>query len=123
MGPPDQCPELQEQIETFIIQWDPRWTFEPEDPSVDLTVESVRTEVSEGGLIVRGSVVPDSVDQIHIIVGVRELSSGLIRGVGTQLLDEIGEIEFDVFIPLEPGVDLSSLEPIVIAKGMRDAGP
>lgn len=123
-GPLNTVAGLHERAETFIIQWDPLWTFESENPAAKLSVDSLRSESSEGGLIVRGSVQNDSsagVGQVHLIAGVREISSGVLQGVGTELIGEIdigGQLSFEVFVPLEPGFDASGLDIFVIAKGV-----
>lgn len=124
-GPLNSIPELEGQIESFIIQWDPQWTFEPDVPASQLSIENVQIEPEQGGLIVRGAVNVQAHEQVHIVAGVRDTTSGILQGVNTFLLKEIDagtQAEFEVFIPLEAGIELSSLEPFAMAWGMPSAG-
>jgi hypothetical protein len=80
---------------------------------------------SEGGLTVLGSVGSETVDQLHIIAGVRD-ASGNLRGVNSVLMDGVAagaQVIFEVFIPLEAGLDQSDLVPFAIAQEKLNEGP
>jgi hypothetical protein len=124
-GPLNSIPELQEGIESFVIQWDPGWTFELESAAARFPVENMQIVQSEGGLTVLGSVGSETVDQLHIIAGVRD-ASGNLRGVNSVLMDGVAagaQVIFEVFIPLEAGLDQSDLVPFAIAQEKLNEGP
>ena len=109
---------------TFSVQWDPYWTWISEVEYVDLPIQNENSEFDDSYGRFTGEIVNDSgllLSNAAVIICLYDAETGQIVAMGYEsLFDDIpaGEsVEYDVYLDIEPGLDIGAVEYVVTAKG------
>jgi hypothetical protein len=119
-------PKLLDKIDSYILWFDPAWTWVSTTETADLTTTNDANEFFGDSVTFTGQIVNDSgasLTRAYVIITLRDKATGeLVATSYDSLYDDIpagGTADYWVGVELKPGYDEDSLEYFFIVKGER----
>ena len=125
-GPLNYTEGFVDHSDSYVVQWDPYWTWDADSEYIDLPTTGDDNVFDEYQGTFTGQVLNDSggpIGYTTVIVSLRDAGTGeLIATDYTTIWDEIpdGEsAEYEVYVDIESELDVDSIEYFLMVKGER----